>query len=183
MSKTQTGQRRWYAVQTYSGHEAKVKTLLERRIEEEGLRDQISQVLIPQREVVEIKNGKKVRVTKNLYPGYILVEMELTQETLHLVNSIQGVIRFLGSETQPQPLRQHEINKILGKIGEVEEKREVEEIPFEVGESVEVTDGPFTDFTGTVDEVYPEKGKVKVIVSLFGRATPIELDYLQLKEM
>ena len=174
---------RWYAVQTYSGHENKVQKLIQRRIEEEpGTLEEkeIRDVLVPTQEVVEIRNGKRVTVTKRLYPGYVLVSMAMNERTQHMVNNIQGVIKFVGSGKAPQPLREDEINKILGVEVE-EEEGSREEIPFHVGQVVEVTQGPFTDFSGTVQEVYPDKGKVKVEVSLFGRPTSVELDYTQLK--
>jgi transcriptional antiterminator NusG len=173
----------WYAIQTYSGHENKVQKLIQHRIEEEPgppeereLRD----VLVPTQEVVEIRNGKRVTVTKRLYPGYVLVSMVMNERTMHAVNNIQGVIKFVGSGKAPQPLREEEINKILG-IEIEEEGTSREEIPFHVGQVVEIMQGPFTDFSGTVQEVYADKGKVKVEVSLFGRPTSVELDYTQLK--
>jgi transcriptional antiterminator NusG len=174
----------WFALQVYLGHENKVKNLLQKRYLE--LRDpaiHLGEVLVPTQEVVEIKGGKKTKITRNLYPGYILVEMRPNEETLHFVNNVHGVIKFLGAGKAPQPLRPREINKILGKMEEVKEAPEIIEIPFDPGDSVEVTDGPFSDFNGTVEEVYPEKGKVKVTVSLFGRPTSVELDYLQLKKI
>jgi transcriptional antiterminator NusG len=174
---------RWYAVQTYSGHENKVQKLIQRKIEEEPgelEEKEIRDVLVPTQEVVEIRNGKRVNVTKRLYPGYVLVSMAMNERTLHAINNIQGVIKFVGSGKAPQPLRDDEINKILGV--EVEEEGSAkEEIPFHIGQVVEVMQGPFTDFSGTVQEVYPDKGKVKVEVSLFGRPTSVELDYTQLK--
>jgi transcription termination/antitermination protein NusG len=173
----------WYAIQSYSGHENKVQRLIQLRIEEgpeEGDAQQIRQVLVPTHEVVEIRNGKRVTVTKRLYPGYVLVEMVLNERTQHVINNVQGVIKFVGQGRAPQPLREDEINKILGV--EIEsEKAAREEIPFHIGQVVEVTQGPFTDFSGTVQEVYPDKGKVKVEVSLFGRPTSVELDYTDLK--
>ena len=174
---------RWYAVQTYSGHENKVQKLIQRRIEEEpGTPEEkeIRDVLVPTQEVVEIRNGKRVTVTKRLYPGYVLVSMAMNERTLHAINNIQGVIKFVGSGKSPQPLREEEINKILGVEVEAEGTSR-EEIPFHVGQVVEVMQGPFTDFSGTVQEVYADKGKVKVEVSLFGRPTSVELDYTQLK--
>ena len=174
---------RWYAVQTYSGHENKVQKLIQRRIEEEpGEPEQkeIRNVLVPTQDVVEIRNGKRVSVTRRLYPGYVLVSMVMNERTLHAINNIQGVIKFVGSGKAPQPLREDEINKILG-VEVAEEKAVREEIPFHIGQVVEVMQGPFTDFSGTVQEVYPDKGKVKVEVSLFGRPTSVELDYTQLK--
>jgi transcriptional antiterminator NusG len=174
---------RWYAVQTYSGHENKVQKLIQRRVEEEpGELEQkeIRGVLVPTQDVVEIRNGKRVSVTKRLYPGYVLVCMVMNERTLHTINNIQGVIKFVGSGKSPQPLREEEINKILGVEVEEEESTR-EEIPFHIGQAVEVMQGPFTDFSGTVQEIYPDKGKVKVEVSLFGRPTSVELDYTQLK--
>jgi transcriptional antiterminator NusG len=174
---------RWYAVQSYSGHENKVQKLIQRKIDEEAgatpEEKEIQEVLVPTQDVMEIRNGKRVSVTKRLYPGYVLVRMILNERTQHAINNIQGVIKFVGSGADPQPLRQDEINKILGIEVEGEEEQE-EEVPFHVGQVVEVTAGPFTDFSGTVQEVYPDKGKVKVEVSLFGRPTSVELDFTQL---
>jgi len=173
---------RWYAVQTYSGHENKVQKLIQRKIDEEPADEaqELFGVLVPTQEVVEIRNGKRVTVTRRLYPGYVLVQMVLNERTSHAINNIQGVIKFVGSGKAPQPLREDEINKILGIEIESEEKAQ-EEIPFHIDQVVEVTKGPFTDFSGTVQEVCPDKGKVKVEVSLFGRPTSVELDYTQLK--
>jgi transcriptional antiterminator NusG len=137
--------------------------------------------LVPTEQVVEIKNGKKVNVERKKYPGYVLVEMLMNQETIHTINSIQGVIKFVGQDRAPQPLRQEEVNRILGIADEREETVPREEIPFLVGQAVAITEGPFTDFNGTIEEVMPDKGKVRVSVSLFGRPTSVELDYLQLK--
>lgn len=185
VAQPETGQTAlWYAIQTYSGHENKVKTLLEKKIAElpgEPEEKLIREVIVPTREVVEIKGGKKIRSTKRLYPGYVLVNMVLNQETMFTVNSVQSVIKFLGGGTQPQPLRADEINKILGVAEAVEEEGPKEEIPFHPGQVVEVMEGPFSDFSGTVEEVIPDKGKVRVQVSLFGRPTSVELDYTQLK--
>ena len=183
MTMETVAETQWYAIQTYSGHENKVQKLIQRRIEEEpgeeGERE-IRDVIVPTQEVVEIRNGKRVTVTKRLYPGYVLVQMVFNERTQHVINNIQGVIKFVGSGKSPQPLRGDEINKILGVVVETEDEAR-EEIPFHSGQVVEVTKGPFTDFSGTVQEVYPEKGKVKVEVSLFGRPTSVELDYTDLK--
>jgi len=175
---------RWYAIQTTAGHENKVRGLLERRIADDARPEEqklIRQALVPTQEVVEIKNGKKVTVERKLYPGYVLVEMEMSQEALHVVNNIQGVIKFVGTGRLPQPLRQEEVNRLLGVVEETAAEEAKEEIPFLVGQVVEITEGPFSDFHGTVEEVLPDKGKVKVSVSLFGRPTSVELDYLQLR--
>jgi transcriptional antiterminator NusG len=175
---------RWYAIQTTAGHENKVRSLIERRIvadpkpEDERL---IRQALVPTQQVVEIKNGKKVTVERKVFPGYVLVEMVLNQETMHVINSIQGVIKFVGQGWTPQAIRQEEVNRLLGIEEEPAEDQPREEIPFMVGQVVEIMEGPFSDFSGTVEEVLSDKGKVRVSVSLFGRPTTVELDYLQLK--
>lgn len=174
---------RWYAVQTYSGHENKVQKLILLKVAEQpGPEEEreIKDVIVPTQEVTEIRNGKRVQVTRRLYPGYVLVHMLLNDRTSHTINNIQGVIKFVGQGKEPQPLREEEINKILGVEIEAEDDQK-EEIPFHIDQVVEVTKGPFTDFSGTVQEVYPDKGKVKVEVSLFGRPTSVELDYTDLK--
>ncbi len=175
---------RWYAIQTTAGHENKVRSLIQRRIEQDPRPAEeraIRQALVPTQEVVEIKNGKKVNVERKIYPGYVLVEMLMNQETIHTVNGIQGVIKFVGHERLPQPLRPEEVNRLLGIATDTEPEEPKEEIPFLVGQAVAITEGPFTDFNGTVEEVMADKGKVRVSVSLFGRPTSVELDYLQLK--
>jgi transcriptional antiterminator NusG len=180
---------RWYAIQTTAGHENKVRSLIQRKIDQDPRPPEdrlIRQAMVPTQEVVEIKNGKKVPVERKLYPGYVLVEMTWNQETAHVINSIQGVIKFvqhgLASPTkEPMALRQDEVNRLLGIADEREEEAPREEIPFLIGQAVAITEGPFTDFNGTVEEVIPDKGKVRVSVSLFGRPTSVELDYLQLK--
>ena len=176
---------RWYAIQVTAGHENKVRQLIQRKIDADARPPedrQIRQALVPTQEVVEIKNGKKVPVERKLYPGYVLVEMAMNQETAHVVNSIQGVIKFVGQDRKlPQPLRPEEVNRLLGIADEAAEAEPKEEIPFMIGQAVEITEGPFTEFSGTVEEVMPDKGKVRVTVSLFGRPTSVELDYLQLR--
>jgi len=177
-------QHRWYAIQTTAGHENKVRSLVQRRIDGDTRPAEdrpIRQALVPTQDVVEIKSGKKVTVERKIYPGYVLVEMLMNQETIHTINSIQGVIKFVGKERVPQPLRPDEVNRLLGIADEMEEQEPKEEIPFLVGQAVSITEGPFSDFNGTVEEVHPDKGKVRVSVSLFGRPTSVELDYLQLK--
>src|SRR5688500_18952243 len=175
---------RWYAIQTTAGHENKVRSLIQRKIEQDA-RPQpdrpIRQALVPTQEVVEIKNGKKVTVERKLYPGYVLVEMVWNQDSSHTINGIQGVLKFVGQEREPMALRPDEVNRLLGVADEVEESLPKEEIPFLIGQAVQITEGPFTDFNGTVEEVMTDKGKVRVSVSLFGRPTSVELDYLQLK--
>ena len=175
---------RWYAIQTTAGHENKVRSLIQRKIDADAKAAEdrlIRQALVPTQDQIEIKNGKKVTVERKIYPGYVLVEMVMNQETLHVINSIQGVIKFVGHDRLPQPLRPEEVNRLLGIADELEEQEPKEEIPFLVGQAVAITEGPFSDFNGTVEEVYPDKGKVRVSVSLFGRPTSVELDYLQLR--
>jgi len=175
---------RWYAIQTTAGHENKVRSLIQKRIEDDPRPAEeklIRQALVPTQDVIEIKNGKKVTVERKLFPGYVLVDMQMGQEALHVVNSIQGVIKYVGSGKLPQPLRQDEVNRLLGVVEAVGESGAKEEIPFLIGQAVAITEGPFTDFNGTVEEVIVDKGKVRVSVSLFGRPTSVELDYLQLR--
>lgn len=177
---------KWYAIQSYSGHENKVQRLIQRRIDEElgePEEKQIQEVMVPTREEVELRNGKRVTVTRKLYPGYVLVKMVYNQRNSHLINGIQGVIKFLGTGSEPQPLTDEELAKVLGQEVEAPAAAEapVVLIPFTNGQVVEVTDGPFKEFSGTVQGIDHEKGKVKVEVSLFGRPTSIELDYTQLR--
>jgi transcriptional antiterminator NusG len=175
---------RWYAVQTTSGHENKVRLLVQRKIDADPTpadARRIRQALVPTEQVVEIKNGKKVTVEKKVYPGYVLVEMALDEDTMHTIAAIQGVIKFVGKDRDPAPLRDEEVSRLLGNAIEEEVAEPKEEIPFLVGQAVAITDGPFTDFNGTVEDVMADKGKVRVSVSLFGRPTSVELDYLQLK--
>ncbi|MFH1068549.1 MAG: transcription termination/antitermination protein NusG [Candidatus Glassbacteria bacterium] len=179
---------KWYVLQVYSGHENKVKIRIEKLIEDMKAVEpepKISEVMVPTEEVTELRNGKKVKLEKKLYPGYVLINMVADEETLHTLSNTQGIIKFAGGGVKPHPLRESEVNKIVRRT----EERQVatgaphEEIPYKVGEYVEVIDGPFTDFNGRVEELFPEKGKVKVVVSLFGRPTPLELNYLQLKRL
>ena len=175
---------RFYAIQTTAGHENKVRGLIDRRIKEDPRAEDarpIRKALVPVQEVVEIKNGKKVNVERKLFPGYVLVEMVSNQETLHAINNIQGVIKFVGTGREPMALRQDEVNRLLGIEAPVSEEAPKEEIPFMIGQVVEIIEGPFSDFSGSVEEVLPDKGKVRVSVSLFGRPTSVELDYLQLR--
>ena len=175
---------RWYAIQTTAGHENKVGKLIDRRIKEDPRPEQerpIRRALVPVQDVVEIKNGKKVNVERKMFPGYVLVEMISNQETLPAINNIQGVIKFVGTGREPMALRQDEVNRLLGIEAPVTEEAPKEEIPFLVGQVVEIIEGPFSDFSGSVEEVLVDKGKVRVSVSLFGRPTSVELDYTQLQ--
>ena len=170
--------KRWYALHTYSGHENKVKTYIESLIESDAASGAIEQVVVPTEEVVELRAGKKRVTKKRFLPSYVLIEMEMSKDAWHLVTNIPGVTNFVGPARRPQPLRQEEIDHILGHIDRRKDQ-EVEEIPFVVGEHVKVNDGAFKDFVGTVQEVLPEKSRLKIMVSIFGRGTSVELDVLQ----
>ena len=169
---------RWYALHTYSGHENKVKTYLESLIESGTASDGISQVVVPTEEVVELRDGKKKVSKKRFLPSYVLVEMEMTKDAWYQVTNIPGVTNFVGPARKPQPLRQEEVDHILGYIDRRKDQG-VEDIPFVVGDQVKVNDGAFKDFVGTVQEVLPEKRRLKIMVSIFGRGTSVELDLLQ----
>jgi transcriptional antiterminator NusG len=172
---------KWYAIQTYAGHENKVKSRIDRYIQEKDGDSRITQVIVPTEEVIELKAGKKVKTERRLYPGYILVEMEIDDETLVVINNIQGVMKFVGTGRRPHALTTKEMDRVLGRMEEVRTAPVMSDMPYQVSDVVEVVDGPFTGFVGTVDELFPEKGKVKVIVTLFGRPTIVELDCVQIK--
>jgi transcriptional antiterminator NusG len=172
--------KQWYVIHTYSGYENKVKTNLEHRIESMGVEDQIYQVLVPMEEEIEIRNGQRQTVNKKVFPGYVLVEMIMTDESWYVVRNTPGVTSFVGSGNRPTPLREGEVKSILKQMGVEAPKFKVQ---FEKGQSVRVTDGPFAEFIGTVDEVHPERNKVRVLVSIFGRETPVELDFLQIEKL
>ena len=180
---------KWYVVRVVSGQEKKVKAYLETEIEREGLTEFVPQVLIPSEKVYEMRNGKKRVRERNFFPGYVIVSADLSNgEANHVVTSIPGVIGFLGNNGTgaskiPVPLRQTEINRILGKVEEVDEFEEKLETPYIVGESVKVMDGPFSGFTGTVEEVFEERKKLNVMVKIFGRNTPVELNYMQVEKL
>jgi transcription termination/antitermination protein NusG len=172
--------KRWYVLRTYSGHEAKVKTYLETEIARVGLQEKISNVLIPSEKVFEIKDGKKKSRLKNFFPGYILVEAILDKESTHLILEAPSVMGFVPDKNNPAPLQPEEVRRLIGKM-EQKEETQVLDVPFHVGEPVKVTEGPFNNFNGFVQEVNQEKLKVKVMVSIFGRKTPIELDFSQVE--
>ncbi len=172
--------RRWYVIHTYSGYENKVKTNLEHRISSMDMGDKIFQVLVPTEEEIEIKNGKRHPVERKVYPGYVLVDMVMGDDSWYVVRNTPGVTSFVGSGSKPTPLTDQEVKTILRQIKLDAPKYKV---AFTKGEAVRVTDGPFTDLHGVVDEVNPERNKVKVLVSIFGRETPVELDFLQIEKL
>jgi transcription termination/antitermination protein NusG len=172
--------RRWYVIHTYSGYENKVKTNLEHRIQSMDMGDKIYQVLVPTEEEIEIKNGKRHPVERKIFPGYVLVEMVMSDDSWYVVRNTPGVTSFVGSGNKPTELTDTEVRAILRQIKLDAPKYKV---AFTKGEAVRVTDGPFTDLHGVVDEVNPERNKVKVLVSIFGRETPVELDFLQIEKL
>jgi len=173
--------KRWYVVRTYSGHETKVKTYLDAEIARVALQEKVSNVMIPSEKVFEIKDGKKKSRVKNFFPGYVLVEAVLDKESTHLILECPSVMGFVPDKNNPAPLHPEEVRRLIGKMEQKEEAREIFDIPFHVGDAVKVTEGPFNNFNGFVQEVNSEKLKVKVMVSIFGRKTPVELDFSQVE--
>jgi transcriptional antiterminator NusG len=170
--------RYWYVIHSYSGYENKVKKNLESRIESMGMQDYIFEVVVPTEGVVELRDGRRRTVEQRIFPGYILVDMILNDESWFAVRNTPGVTGFVGSGNQPTPLRQEEVDSILRRM---EEEAPKVKVSFRVGDSVRIVDGPFADFLGTVDDLNLEKGKVRLLVSFFGRETPVELDFLQVQ--
>ena len=175
---------KWYVVRAISGKEKKVKEHLEMDIDRLKLQDYIAQVLIPTEKVYQIRNGKKVSKERSFFPGYVLIEATLVGEIPHIIKNTPNVIGFLGAEKRGDavPLRAAEVNRILGKVDELAESDEEINIPFVVGESVKVIDGPFNNFNGVIEDINEEKKKLKVMVKIFGRKTPLELSYMQVEK-
>ncbi len=174
--------KKWYVVRAVSGSEKKVKQYLDNEIARLGLEEYVSQVLIPTEKVYQVRKGKKVSAERNYFPGYVLLEAALVGEIPHIIRNIPGVLGFLGSGGDPVPLRPTEVNRILGKVDELSGKEEELNVPFIVGESVKVTDGPFNSFSGVIEEINEEKKKLKVMVKIFGRKTPLELSFMQVEK-
>lgn len=176
--------KRWYVVRAVSGQEAKVKLYIEKEIEHLGMQDYVAQVLVPTEKVYQIRNGKKVTKERNYFPGYVMIEAALVGEVVHVIKSITGVIGFLGATKggDPVPLRISEVNRILGKVDELAESEEMMSVPYVVGETVKVVDGPFNGFNGNIEEINEEKRKLKVVVKIFGRKTPVELNFMQVEK-
>lgn len=178
----------WYVVRVVSGQERKAKEYLENEISREKFDEFIPQVLIPSEKVYEMRNGKKRSRDRNMFPGYVLIHANLSNgEVMHMIKNIPGIIGFLGqtagnASTPPVPLRQVEVDRILGKVEEIDEFDEQLDTPYIVGESVKVMDGPFSGFTGTIEEVFEERRKLNVMVKIFGRNTPVELSYIQVEK-
>jgi transcription termination/antitermination protein NusG len=173
----------WFTLHANTGHENKVKRNIEMAIKSNHMEESFGDVLVPIQEVTEMKNGKRVTTKRKFLPGYLLIEMLMNKETHHFINSIPGVTGFIGgTPLKPQPVSKDEVDRILGRIKEPEDGKETLEIPYKVGDSVQVMDGPFTDWVGVINEINHEKGKLKVMISIFGKDTPVELDFLQVKQ-
>jgi transcriptional antiterminator NusG len=175
-------EKKWYVAHTYSGHEQKAKKYLENAIITQGLEEEVGRVLVPTETVVEMKHGKRSTTVRKFLPSYILVEMVLTEDTQRLVTTTPGVTSFVGASGKPVPLKSKEVERLLKQI-ERGRTRDYEEVPFKTGDQVKVIDGPFTDFSGFVSEVDQERKSLKVMVSIFGRPTPVELDFLQVQNV
>ena len=180
-----TNDMKWYVVKTISGKEEKVKQYIQRELELNKMSKFVSQMLIPTEKVYQIKNGKKVNKERNFFPGYLLIEAHLFAELIHLIRNLTGVITFLGATRggAPLPLRKQEVNRILGKVDELALEDEEINIPYVIGESVKVIDGPFNGFNAVIEEINEEKRKLQVMVKIFGRKTPLELNYMQVDKI
>src|SRR6476469_3420415 len=176
----ETDEPHWFVIHTYSGYENKVKQNLEHRIDSMEMKDQIFRVIVPTEEEIEIKNGQRRTVQKKVFPGYVLVQMTLTDDSWYVVRNTPGVTGFVGLGTRPTPLEEAEVKSILKQM---ETEAPKVRVNYQVGQAVKITDGPFTDFEGVVDAIDQEKGKVRVLVSFFGRETPVELDFLQVMRL
>lgn len=185
MAEVKSEDKKWYVIRSVSGRENKIKDYIEKEIAYLGLEDYVDQVLVPTEKVVQIRNGKKINRERIFYPGYIMIQAQLTGEVPHVIKGINGVIGFLG-ETKggdPVPLRDSEVNRMLGKVDELSVQDSQMDIPYTVGESVKVVDGPFNGFTGTIENINEEKRKLEVMVKIFGRKTPLELSYMQVEKV
>jgi len=172
--------RAWYVVHCYSGYENRVKKTLERRIESMGMQDKIFRVVVPVEEEVELRDGKRRTVERRLFPGYILVDMILTEDSWYVVRNTPNVTGFVGMGNKPTPLSQEQVDKILQRL---ESEAPRVKVSYRVGQKVRIVEGPFADFIGVVDEIYPDKGRVRILVSIFGRETPMEVDFLQIERV
>jgi transcriptional antiterminator NusG len=176
------GKMKWYVIHANTGHENKVKRNIEMAVKSNHMEEYFGEVLVATQDVTEMKNGKRSTVKRKYFPSYILVEMFMDKESQHFINSIPGVTRFIGGTLlKPEPISREEVDRILGRISTPDEARTTVDIPYDVGDSVQVMDGPFTEWIGVINEINHDKGKLKVMISIFGSETPVELDFLQVK--
>ena len=180
MNKRYDASKQWYAIHTYSGYEEKVAESIRQRTESLDMKDKIIQVLVPKEKMIEVKNGKRKVVEKRIFQGYVLVQIKMTEDAWYIVRNTPSVTGFVGSGSEPTPISQEEIDKIMKRMGREEPKHKID---FKLGEVVNIIDGPFKGFDGSINEVDPTKGKLKVLVNMFGRETPVELDSLQVKRV
>ncbi len=180
MSKRYDTSKQWYAIHTYSGYEEKVAESIRQRAESLDMKDKIFQVLVPKEKMIEIKNGKRKVVEKRIFQGYVLVQMKLSEDAWYIVRNTPSVTGFVGTGTEPTPVETDEIEKIMKRMGRDEPKHKID---YNLGDVVSITDGPFKGFDGAINEIDVQKGKLKVLVNMFGRETPVELDSLQVKKV
>lgn len=180
MSKRYDTSKQWYAIHTYSGYEEKVAESIRQRAESLDMKDKIYQVLVPKEKMIEIKNGKRKVVEKRIFQGYVLVQMKLSEDAWYIVRNTPSVTGFVGTGTEPTPVGTDEIEKIMKRMGRDEPKHKID---YNIGDVVNITDGPFKGFDGAINEIDVSKGKLKVLVNMFGRETPVELDSLQVKKV
>lgn len=180
MVKRYDASKQWYAIHTYSGYEEKVAESIRQRAESLDMNDKIFQVLVPKEKMIEVKNGKRKVVEKRIFQGYVLVQIKMSEDAWYIVRNTPSVTGFVGSGTEPTPISTDEIEKIMKRMGRAEPKHKID---YAVGEVVNITDGPFKGFDGSINEVDEAKGKLKVLVNMFGRETPVELDSLQVKRV
>lgn len=180
MSRRYDTTQKWYAIHTYSGYEEKVAESIRQRADSLDMKDKIFQVLVPKEKMIEVKNGKRKVVEKRIFQGYVLVEMKLTEDAWFIVRNTPNVTGFVGTGTEPTPVSKDEMEKIMKRMGREEPKHKID---FNVGEVVNIVDGPFKGFDGSINEIDAQKGKLKVLVNMFGRETPVELDSLQVKRV
>lgn len=180
MSKRYDASKQWYAIHTYSGYEEKVAESIRQRAESLDMKDKIFQVLVPKEKMIEVKNGKRKVVEKRIFQGYVLVQMKMSEDVWYIVRNTPSVTGFVGSGAEPTPVSDEEIEKIMKRMGREEPKHKID---YRIGEVVNIIDGPFKGFDGTISEIDAAKGKLKVLVNMFGRDTPVELDSLQVKRV
>jgi len=180
MSKRYDASKQWYAIHTYSGYEEKVAESIRQRADSLDMKDKIFQVLVPKEKMIEVKNGKRKVVEKRIFQGYVMVQMKMSEDAWYIVRNTPSVTGFVGSGSEPTPVSNDEMEKIMKRMGREEPKHKID---YRVGEVVSITDGPFKSFDGTINEIDPAKGKLKVLVNMFGRETPVELDSLQVKRV